>query len=157
MHSYFLRLRSRSWSVSCDKKEVSEPAPPVKDPLQYTGEKAVKVRKETLIELLAIKTGVKDTIAEHHKTQTLDGIVKELASYRSRLDYIRMQTQMLPKEERMVIYGNLAVATKQLEKDLLSILARAPGNDDLAVEIDNLRKKLSPIPLASILNKQKST
>ncbi|MDF1814600.1 MAG: hypothetical protein P1V20_20510, partial [Verrucomicrobiales bacterium] len=108
--------------------------------------------EKTVVELLAVKEGVKQSIDEHLQANTLDTVVSDLESFRPRLEYIHMQTSRLPKSEQMIVRGNLAVATNQLEKDLLAMLAKSPGNDDLAMEIAHIRKQLSPIPLDSMLH-----
>lgn len=139
--------------TSCSKEDPGQTTIPDAPVAGYSGEKAVEVREETVIELLAIKDGVKETIEEHRKAKSLDTFVSALESFRPRLEYVHMQTKMLPKQEQMVVHGNLAVATNQLEKELLSMLAKAPGNDSLAMEIASIRENLSPIPLGSVLRK----
>lgn len=120
----------------------------------YQGEEATKARKETIVELLAIKETVQRSIESNRERTDLSEFVSELESLRPRLEYIKMQTSMLPKTEQRVILGNLAVATNQLQKDLDAILAAAPGDDDLAMEIANLRQQLNPIDLASLIQRQ---
>ena len=140
--------------ASCGDGNVEKIAPPVTpDAVVYTGEKAVKVRKETIIELLAIKKGIHRTIAENRKEFAPERLISDLESMRPRLEYVQMQTSMLPKQEQMIVRGNLAVATNQLEKELLAMLEKQPGNDDLAVEIANVRRQLSPIPLRSMVDR----
>jgi hypothetical protein len=139
--------------TSCGKKDIEESVEIPETSITYTGDKATEMREQTIIELLAVKDGVKKTLAQHQEADSMDTFVKDLESLRPRLEYIRMQTSMLPKKEQMIVLGNLAVTTNQLEKELLSMLAKSPGNDDLAVEIANVREKLSPIPLGSVLQK----
>ena len=141
--------------TSCDKKEAPEGVdPPVAklvEPVTYSGEKAIEVREKTIIELLAIKKGVKRAIREHPENLSIDKLINELESLRPKLAMIHRETGKLPKKEQMVIYGNLAVASNQLEKGLSELLAASPGNDELAVQIANIRESLSPIPLGSLL------
>ncbi len=137
--------------VSCGEKEVSLPSTPV-DSLAAITEKETQIRDEAISDLLSIKSEVRKAIDENINLESVKGFITDLESFRPRLEYIHMRTANLPEKEQMVIRGNLAVITKQLEKDLLAILAKAPGNDDLAVEISHLREQLSPIPLSSMLH-----
>lgn len=139
--------------TACGKKESPEPTQQTTEVSTYSGEKAVKVRKETIIELLAIKKNVKTAVSENREKGTVDSFMTEVKALRPRLEYIKMQSSMLPESERKIIRGELAVATNQLEKDLTEILNKQPGNDDLAMEVVKLRKQLSPIELDKVVQK----
>jgi hypothetical protein len=140
--------------VSCGDQEVTAPPTPPTPPVlvETMPQKDAQIRDETINDLLLVKSDVRKTIDENNHAKSLDGFITDLESLRPRLEYIHLRTATLPKKEQMVVRGNLAVITNQLEKDLLAILAKAPGNDDLAVEIAHLREQLSPIPLSSILH-----
>ena len=118
---------------SCDKKEVPQevapPVPKVVEPVTYEGEKAVEVREKTVIELLAIKKGVQGMIGSQNQREDLsiDKLIRELESLRPKLARIHRETARLPKEEQMVVYGNLAVASNQLEKDLVGSFGDTTG------------------------------
>lgn len=139
---------------SCGKKEPEAPVQPAEVVHKFSGKEAAEVREQTIIELLAIKKGVKQSIVESRTAKRNDSFVRDLESLRPRLEYIHMQMKRLPKSEQMVVRGNLAVTTNQLERELKDIIAQDPANDDLAVEVAHLRKQLSPIPLASVMRQQ---
>lgn len=139
--------------VSCGDKPLELPQERPDELQDYTGEKAVQIRESTVEELLSIKSEVRESLSLHQETSDFDSFVSDLESFRPRLEYIHMQMRRLPKVEQMVVLGSLAVATNHLEKDLLAMLAKSPGNDSLAMEVANLREQLSPIPLGSMLQR----
>ena len=136
--------------VSCGKPAPEAPPPPSNSGNSYSGEKAVKVREETLVELLAVSDSVKKSLREHRDSESPDSIVRDLESLRPRLEYIRMQNSMLPTDHRRVILGNLAVATNELKDDLNDLIEKYPGNDPLIEEVVYLQKRLSPISRSSL-------
>lgn len=139
--------------TACGKKQTPEPIQPQEEVSTYSGEKAIEVRKETIIELLAIKENVKTAVSENREQATVDSFMTEVKALSPRLEYIKMQSSLLPERERKIIRGELAVATNQLKKDLNEILSKQPGNDELVVEVVNLRRQLSPIELDKVVQK----
>lgn len=136
----------------------SEPNPPgapapTGTAIIYQGEEATQVRKETIIELLAVKESVRQSIEINRERTEFSALVEDLETLRPRLEYIKMRTAMLPQAEQRVILGNLAVTTNQLQSDLDAIPAAAPGDDDLAMEIANLRQQLNPIDIAALIQR----
>lgn len=140
-------------SACSEPNRIDESSPSEKASF-YQGEEATRVREETIIELLAVKESVQQSIEINRDRADFPALVSDLETLRQRLEYIKTQTSMLPQSERRVILGNLAVATNQLREDLDAILEAAPGDDDLAMEIANLRQQLDPIELAAMIQRQ---
>ncbi len=122
-----------------------EPLPAANDLPLFTGEAAARVRDETVAELLAISDDLREALRRSREESDFNGLAADLASVRPRIDYVRMRAAQLPEEERMVIRGNLAVATNRLREEWDAAIESQPWNDDLAMEIAHLRGQLSPL------------
>lgn len=131
-------------TTSCEKAEEKKPAPDTR-PFSYSGKKAAQVRQQTVDEIVAVKNELKKSIVSSIEKEDLSSLISDLDTLRPRLEYIQMETAMLPKNEQYVVRGTLAVATNQLERDLRELLAHDPANDELVLKIAHLRNQLSPL------------